>query len=167
MVVAEDRTFERVVAGMIGLALVLFAIGWATRKDPAETPPIVIAGGGFIFNYRVAEVFYGFTALVAKPLPTGVVLRAEFEDPAGGPAFVVTKRLSVRSSRYGMQSPLVRGIEAGRPYHVHIALMDRTETETLWQAERSYTSPISDAIVPDKPLTIGPGYHRNPALNTD
>ena len=55
----------------------LFAVGWATREDPAETPLLGVAGGGFVFNYREGEVFYGFTAMVQKGNVMGVQFHPE------------------------------------------------------------------------------------------
>ena len=167
MAVREDRTFEKVVAGAVGLVVVLFAIGWITRQDPAEKPYIGIAGGGFIYNYREADVFYGFTADVLKPLPVGSLMVADFEDPAGGPALTVETRLNARSTRYGVHSPSVRGIKAGKPYHVSIRLYDHTRTKLIWVGEKDFVSQIDDIIVPEKPLTIGPGYFPNPELNQE
>ena len=164
MAVREDRTFEKVVAAMIGLVAVLMAIGWVTREDPAEKPYLGIVGGGFVYNYREADVYYGFVASVLKPLPIGTWLVAEFEDPAGGPPLTVETRLHARSSRYGVHSPSVRGVKAGRPYHVSIRLYDRTHTDLIWSTEKSFVSQIDDTVVPDKPLTIGPGYFPNPEL---
>ncbi|WP_299870445.1 hypothetical protein [uncultured Hoeflea sp.] len=141
----EDRTFEKLVIGAIALAGMLLAIGWLTREDPAEKPYLRIAGGGFIYNYRVADVFYGFTAYVLKPLP-------------------VETRLHARSVKYGIRSPSVRGVKAGRPYRVSIRIVDYTRTQVIWSDERDYVSQIDDMVVPDKPLTVGPGYHPNPDL---
>jgi hypothetical protein len=56
----------------------------------------------------------------------------------------------------------VRGLEGGRPYKVEIRVLDRLETGELWSTRLDFTSQISDRNMPDKPLTIGPGYHRNP-----
>ncbi|MBU4528586.1 MAG: hypothetical protein KUA43_22345 [Hoeflea sp.] len=164
MIVREDRSFEKIVAAMIGLVLVLMAIGWVTREDPAEKPYIGIAGGGFIFNYREAQVFYGFTAHVLKPLPVGTLMIADFEDPGGGPRLTVETRLHARSTRYGVHSPNVRGVKAGQSYQVSIRLYDHTRTKLIWSAEKSFTSQVDDSVVPDKPLTIGPGYFPNPEL---
>lgn len=164
MAVRENRAFEKVVAAAIGFVVVLLAIGWAFREDPAEKPYLGIAGGGFIFNYRVADVFYGFTAYVLKPLPVGSWLIAEFEDPQGGPPLTVETRLHARSSKYGVRSPSVRGVKAGKPYHVSIRLYDRTRARLLWSGGKDFVSQIDDSVVPAIPLTIGPGYHRNPAL---
>ena len=76
--------FRVVGAGMVLLAI-LFAIGWLTREDPANKPYLQIVGGGFVFNYRVADNFYGFTAIVSRPLESGSIIEATFEDPAGEP----------------------------------------------------------------------------------
>ena len=73
-----DRAFTlgRVIVAAFVLLAVLFAAGWLTRDDPARKPYLQIVGGGFIFNYRVADVFYGFTAVVQRPLPTGSIVEA-------------------------------------------------------------------------------------------
>lgn len=162
--VREDRTFERLVIGAIALVAMLFAIGWLTREDPTEKPYLRIAGGGFIYNYRVADVFYGFTAYVLKPLPVGSWIIAEFENPDGGVPLTVETRLHARSIKYGIRSPSVRGVKAGRPYRVSIRIVDYTRTQVIWSDERDYVSQIDDIVVPDRPLTVGPGYHPNPDL---
>ena len=153
--------FRVVAAGLVLLAL-LFAIGWLTRDDPADKPFLEIAGGGFVFNYRVADNFYGFTALVARPLESGSIIEAEFENPAGGPPLVVRERVSPMTDRYAMRTPPLKGVEAHKPYQVTIRVIDREETREIWSTTRSYASRISDARTPDKPLTVGPGYHLNP-----
>lgn len=165
MIAREDRAFEKVVATMIGLVLVLLVVGWVTRDDPAEKPYLGIAGGGFVFNYREADVHYGFVAHVLKPLPVGTWLIAEFEDPGGGPPHTVETRLHARSVKYGVHSPSVRGVKAGKPYKVSIRLFDYTRTKLIWAGEKVFVSQIDDTVVPDKPLTIGPGYFPNPELN--
>lgn len=158
---------ERKVIGIaLALCVVLFAIGWFTRHDPADDPYLKVLGGGFMFNYREGQVFYGFTAQVVRPLPNGSIIEASFEDPAGGPPHVVSERVSTMTDRYALRSPLLRGVEAGKPYHVAIKVYDRKHERLVWQAERAYTSQIGDEIVPEKPLVVGPGYTRNPELRT-
>lgn len=152
-----------VIAGALVLLAPLFAVGWMTRSDPSARPPVEIVGGGFIFNYRIAEVHYGFTALVTRPLESGSVIEAHFEDPAGGAALVVRERISPRTTQYTLRSPPVRGVEAGRPYEVSVRVLDRLETSEIWSRTLSYRSDVSDAAMPRAPLTVGPGYHRNPA----
>lgn len=158
-----DRiSVPRLVAASLVLLAMLLAIGWATREDPDTKPYLKITGGGFMFNYRVADVYYGFTAVVDRPLPTGSIIEAAFEDPAGGPRHVVRMRVGTGTNHYSLRSPPVRGVEADKTYHVAIRVMDRTEKELLWTHDLAFRSRISDAVVPDAPLTVGPGYARNP-----
>lgn len=157
-----ELSIRKVFAGIAALLTVLFAIGWMTRQDITDDSYLQFLGGGFMFNYREGEVFYGFTAEVVRPLANGSIIEARFEDPRGGPPHVVTERVSTMTNRYSLRSPPVRGVEADKPYHVAIRIYDREGKELIWQTERDYTSQISDSVVPEKPLTIGPGYHRNP-----
>ena len=153
---------SHVVVAAVLLLGPLFAVGWATREDPAQKPLRGIVGGGFIFNYREGEVYYGFTAVVQKPLENGSIIEASFEDPAGLPAHVVRERVSPMTNKYALRSPPVRGVEAGKGYDVSIRVLDRQGTHELFAAKRTYHSQIADAVVPEKPLTVGPGYHLNP-----
>lgn len=155
----------RVILAALAVVAVLAAIGWATRQDPKDKPLLAILGGGFMFNYRVAEVFYGFTAQVTKPLETGSVIEARFENPAGGADLVVRERVSAITDRYALRSPPIRGVEANRPYHVAVRVLDRTESRELWATTLNFTSRIGDEAVPDKPLVIGPGYTKNPQVD--
>ncbi|MCV0398001.1 MAG: hypothetical protein K5872_21310 [Rhizobiaceae bacterium] len=143
------------------LLVPLFAAGWVTREDPETKPYLKLLGGGFMFNYRVGEVFYGFTAVVQRPLPTGSIIEATFEDPAGGADHLVTTRVGTDSDRYSLRSPPVRGVKADHPYRVSIRVFDRERRTELWHDEVTFTSQIDDTVVPDKPLTVGPGYARN------
>lgn len=154
-------SIRTVLAATFGLLLVLFAIGWATREDPDSKPYLQVVGGGFIFNYRVADVFYGFTAVVQRPLPTGTIVEAAFEDPAGGLPHVVRQRMAgAQMSRFAMRSPPVQGIEAGKPYEVVIRILDRDETSVLWSDRRVFRSQLDSGTAPREPLTVGPGYAR-------
>ncbi len=159
-------SFRNIIIAALALCAVLFAVGWFTREDPADAPYLKILGGGFMFNYREAEIFYGFTAQVVRPLASGSIIEATFEDPAGGAPLVVSERVSTMTDRYALRTPPVRGVEAKKPYRVDIRVYDRTKTTLLWQEKHSYASQIADTVVPEKPLTIGPGYHRNPELET-
>ncbi|MFC5587168.1 hypothetical protein ACFPOD_18785 [Nitratireductor kimnyeongensis] len=150
-----------VVAALVFCGL-LFAVGWFTRNDPSEDPYVKVLGGGFMFNYRQGEVFYGFTAQVMRPLASGSIIEATFEDPAGGAPLVVSERVSTMTDRYALRTPPVRGVEAKKPYKVSIRVYDREKISMIWETDTTFASQISDLVVPDKPLTIGPGYHLNP-----
>lgn len=104
-----------VLGALVAILAALFAAGWLTRNDPADQPAIVIAGGGFVFNYREAEAYLGFQAQVMRPLPAGSILEARFEDPAGGDDHVVWERLSARTRLYALRSPPLSEIKAHRP----------------------------------------------------
>lgn len=160
-----DRlTPARLLAAACALLVPLFVLGWLTREDPAGKPWLQVMGGGFIFNYRVADVYYGFTAAVMRPLPTGSIVEAAFENPAGGPPLVVRQRVGgAEMTRLSLRSPPVRGVEAGRDYHVALHILDREDERVLWSSDLTFRSNISDKVVPERPLTIGPGYARNPA----
>ncbi|MEX0956751.1 MAG: hypothetical protein WDZ83_16260 [Rhizobiaceae bacterium] len=152
----------RLAAAGVALLAILFAAGWLTREDPANKPFLEILGGGFVFNYRIADNFYGFTAVVKRPLESGSIIEAEFDNPAGGEPLVVRERVSPMTDRYALRTPPLHGVEAHKPYQVTIRVLDREETREIWSTTRSYSSQISDAKTPDKALTVGPGYHQNP-----
>lgn len=159
--VASVTPARIVIASLVVVAL-LFAIGWATRNDPNDKPVIAIVGGGFILNYRIAEHFYGFVAVVQKPLETGSIIEASFEDPAGGGPILVRQRVSPMFDRYEFRTPPLRGIEAGRAYKVSVRVRNRTDTSEIYATELAYRSDVGSESLPDAPLTIGPGYARNP-----
>ena len=156
----------RIVVGALGLLAVLVAIGLAVREPVADKPYLKIAGAGFIFNYRVAEVFYGFTAEVQKPVRNMSLLEAEFEDPGGGPPIRVSERLNPRTKRYSLRTPPIRGVKKDRPYRVAVRLIQNGDNAVLFEDEFTVTSQMADAVVPEQPLTVGPGYARNPVLDT-
>ena len=152
--------FFELLVGSLLLALLLFAALWMIREDPEDKPYLKILGAGFVFNYRVADVYYGFTARVVRPLPVGSVIEASFEDPGGGADHVVRIRVGTASTRYSLRSPPVRGVRAGVPYRISFRVLNREETTVLWTHSLPVRSQIDDIVVPEKPLTVGPGYHR-------
>ena len=58
--------------------------------DDPDTPYLEFTGGGFIFNYRIGEAFYGFVVKPRREIPENTEIVAEFEDPAGGDPIIVT-----------------------------------------------------------------------------
>lgn len=155
---------SRVVAALAAAIAVALALAYvlANRPPPDAKPYLTFLGGGFIFNYRIAEVTYGFTAEVTRPLPVGTIIEAAFEDPAGGEPLLVQARVGTERLRYSLTSPPVEGVEAGRSYHVAVRLIARDGGEILARYERDYVSQIGQEVMPEGPLTIGPGYQRPP-----
>ncbi len=142
--------------------LLCIALATACDDSPDDRPYIVFEGGGFVFNYRVADAYYGFVARAERDIPEGTLLEAVFEDPAGGPPFTMTQPARPDRLKYSFRSPPLRGIEAGRDYRVELLLRDPASGAVLATYTRTFRSQISQDVQPESPLTVGPGYHRNP-----
>ncbi|MCP4326992.1 MAG: hypothetical protein GY791_00950 [Alphaproteobacteria bacterium] len=129
--------------------------------DSGDRPYLTFAGGGFVFNYNIAEAFYGFVAVPDRAIPPGTILEARFEDPAGDEPYVVTQTARDGMVQYSFRTPAVSGVEAGRDYTVELDL--RTPDGALLASyTKTFRSDIGQDSLPDRPLTIGPGYHPNP-----
>lgn len=168
MAAAARREFSLTTAGIsaVGLSAVLFAFALLIREDPGPQAPVQVTGGGFIANYRVSEIFAGFTAIVVTPIETGSILQADFENPAGGPPIRVSDRFRVRTPRIMLRTPALHGVEKGKPYAVDVRLLSRDGTREIWRRSMTFRSQVGSAMIADKPLTIGPGYTPNPELKT-
>ncbi len=140
--------------------LILYLSLRAIQGPPKEKPYLKILGSGFIYNYRVADVYSGFTAVPQRTFPVGTLMRVSFEDPEGGEDIVVEKRLGLPDRRISIRSPGMRGVKAGVKYRIDIVLLDSEGINTLWEHSIRVSSQIDSEIVPEKPLTVGPGYHR-------
>ena len=149
---------QPVLSASLALAVLL------TGCDDPGKPPLALAGGGFIFNYRIAEVFYGVSLKPQRRIAAGAVLEGEFENPAGGPNLIVRETLGVPKLVYALQSPPLKGVTAGRPYRVEVRLIEGGKI--TGRVERTFTSDLNQDMLPDAPLTIGPGYTPNPDLST-
>jgi len=163
----SNRTLWIAGGALAVVIAVLTAIVLANRPDPNAKPYLVLQGGGFIFNYRVAEMFYGFSARIVRPVDVGTVLEAEFEDPAGGAPIVVAQRIGSRAPTVSVRSPAVHGVVKGRPYKVVVRLRDRDTGAVFAQYHKDYASNIGEEVMPKGPLTIGPGYHKPPPDGTE
>jgi hypothetical protein len=148
---------------MLKLACMLLALLLAACED-ASKPPLALAGGGFIFNYRIAEVFYGVSLKPQRRLAVGAVLEGEFENPAGGPNLIVRETLGAPKLLYALQTPPLKGVKAGKPYQVKVRLIEGGKI--TGRVERTFTSDLDQEMLPEMPLTVGPGYTSNPDLPT-
>lgn len=137
--------------GSTAFCLVLLALFLLLREDPGERPYLKILGASFIFNYRVADVYMGFTAVPQKPIPVGSTLVATFQDPSGPEPFVVSRQIGLPDRRISMRSPSMRGVEADTPYRIALKLLATGTGETLWTHEFTISSNMSDDVVPDAP----------------
>jgi hypothetical protein len=142
---------------MIALLGLLTACG-----DDDAKPYLTIAGGGFIFNYRIAESYYGLVVKAERKLPEDSLLIAEFEDPAGGPPISLREPAVEGRLRYSFRSPPLKGIKKNVPYTVAVTLKESEGGKVLARVERAYRSQVDQSIMPEKPLVLGPGYQINP-----
>jgi hypothetical protein len=147
----------RIRPALTGLAALL-----ALAACSDDSPYVVVSGGGIVFNYRIAEATAGIVAEVARVLPEGGVIEASFENPAGGPPIVETKPVTEDRRRFSFVTPPLIGIKADTDYKVVVRVLDAEGTE-VQRVETKLHSDLDQSILPDVPLTLGPGYARNPA----
>lgn len=151
---------------MRNAALILLMTGFLTTAcgEETETPYLEITGGGFIFNYRIAEAYYGFVAKPRRDIPEGTEIIAEFENPSGGDPIIVTTRADPKKLQYMLRTPGVDGVVKDRPYRVVVTLKEPRADASLAVYEKEFRSSIDQSEMPSVALTVGPGYHPNPEL---
>ncbi len=154
----DAGTSLRRLGALAALLPMLFLAGCGDGEDK---PYVEIVGGGFVFNYRIAEAFYGVTVVAHRPLPADTELIAEFEDPSGGSPIRVTQQARDGQNRFSMESGPVQGVVADRDYTVVLTLT-RPSGEVLETHTKTIRSKLDQSVLPDRPLTIGPGYAPNP-----
>ena len=142
---------------------ILVTIGWLMAPPPASRPYLKVLGGGFIFNYRVSDIYYGVAVVPVQSLEVGDVVEAKFEDPAGGPDILVRKHFGLTHDPIQLQTPPLQGVVAGRPYRVELQVRSREDNHVLWSSTIYFKSNIDGKLISPIPPVVGPGYHRNPA----
>jgi hypothetical protein len=140
----------------------LFALG-ACRESGGEGEYFETAGKLFVFNYRVATATYLVNLKPLKPVGDGESVVATFENPAGGEPIVVRQKIWPRMDKTTIESPPLRCVVKNRPYAVTIEIMgpDGTVMQTI---KTTMISSEDQAILPDRPLVVGPVYTPNPEL---
>ena len=138
--------------------LLLAACQRETGPDPLE-----LTGRMFVFNYRLAYATYLVTLDRSAPVPGGTVVKAEFENPAGGAPLTLERKLFPGLKRVVLESPDISCVKKGKPYKVTILVVgpDGTQLQTL---ETQVTSSADQSILPAQPLVVGSGYDKNPAV---
>src|SRR6185312_17120497 len=106
------------------LAFLVFALFLAGCGEDPNSPYLSFAGGGFVFNYRNAEAFYGFIARPLRTLPEGGVIEAQFEVPGTPEPAISREKVVPGKVQYSFQSPNPTGIEAKRAYKAVLRLID-------------------------------------------
>ena len=128
-------------------------------------PYLDISGGGFIFNYRLSVAYAGFTAAPLRTLPDHSRIVATFENPSGGAPIVLSKDVTPGRNEYTFTTDSLKGIKINKPYDVTIRLIG-SDGKVIESIDKKFTSDVDESVLADKPLTIGPGYTRNPALDS-
>lgn len=147
----------------VAAVLLLVGIGWLAADKPETQPYLRVLGGGFIFNYRVNDIFYGIAVVPVHSVDVGDMVEALFENPAGGPDIRVRKQFGITHEPTQLRTPPLRGVVAGRPYRVELRLLAREDEHVIWATTLHYTSSLSGEIIGRDPPVLGPGYHPNPA----
>ena len=115
--------------------------------DDQTGPYVELNGGGFVVNYSagLSEAYYGFGVKPLRELPAGMVLEAEFEDPAGGPPFIDRQEVTGPLLKYGFRSPYLKGIIADHPYLATLRVLKPVTHEVIATLTKSYQSKFDDA----------------------
>ena len=143
------------------MLLVATVLGFVAACSNENGPYLEVGGGGFIFNYRLATAYAGMVVGPLRLLPENSTIEVTFENPAGGAQFVLTQQTAPETKRYTFTIEPLTGIKANVDYLATVRLLDAGGRE-LQRIEKKYRSEVDQAILPEKPLTIGPGYTPNP-----
>lgn len=143
------------------LALLLAACQRETGPDPLK-----LTGKMFVFNYRLAYATYMVTLEQTEPLPEGSIVKAEFENPAGGAPLTLERKIFPNLTRVVLESPDITCVKKNQPYKVAISLLG-PDGNTLQKLETQVTSNLDQSILPEKALVVGPAYDKNPAVFKD
>lgn len=142
-------------------AAIAAAVPGCTNGD-ADKPYLEFAGGGFIYNYRLATADYGFVVRRVRKIPAGTIIEAEFENPSGGPPIVIRQFAQSTRLSYKFETPPVTGIKANTDYRVEVRLINPGNNEVFARYSKSFHADVDQDILPEKPPVIGPGYQPNP-----
>jgi hypothetical protein len=144
---------------VLGVMLIL-----AACEDQGK-PGASFAGGGFVFNYRIGEAFYGVVINTERKLPEGSIIQGQFEDPAGGAVIVVKDNYREGQRKYMLRTPALKGIKKTLPYTVVVEMLDTPGGHVIEHLEKTIKSDIDQSTIPQEPMLIGPGYTLNPNQN--
>lgn len=143
------------------LLLLLAACQRETGPDPLK-----LTGKMFVFNYRLAYATYMVTLEQTEPLPEGSIVKAEFENPAGGAPLTLERKIFPNLPRVVLESPDVTCVKKNQPYKVAISVLG-PNGDTLQALETQVTSNLDQSVLPEKALVVGPAYEKNPEVFKD
>jgi hypothetical protein len=126
-----------------------------------ESDYITVNGKVFIFNVRLARAFYMLTLNRLETVPDDAILRAEFENPAGGPPLIKEQKVFPKRMRIDLQSPDLTCVVANRPYAIHITVTS-PDGQVLQTLDTTLTSTLDQTVLPAHSLVLGAAYDKNP-----
>ncbi len=147
--------FRRLFPALAGLVLL------AACSDKGDSNFLEIRGGGFMFNYRLAEATAGFVAVPLKGLPEGAAIEASFENPAGGAPLTMRQSAAATQKMFEFSTPPLTGVVKDKEYALTVKLVG-ADGKVLQEIDRKLKSSLDQSVLPEKPPTIGPGYTPNP-----
>ncbi|ANH03715.1 MULTISPECIES: hypothetical protein [Shinella] len=148
------------------LILLPLLLSLAACQRETGPDPLKLTGKMFVFNYRLAYATYMVTLDRTEPVPEGSVVRAEFENPAGGAPLTLERKLFANLTRVALESPDISCVRKGVPYKVAIRVVG-PDGAVLQSLETQVTSNVDQSILPAKALVVGPGYDKNPEVFKD
>ncbi|MGD9477043.1 hypothetical protein [Shinella sp. G-2] len=152
---------KRLLPILLALTLPLAACQRETGPDPLK-----LTGKMFVFNYRLAYATYIVTLEQTQPLPEGSVVKAAFENPAGGTPLTLERKIFPNLPRVVLESPDITCVKKNQPYKVTVSVVgpDGAQLQAL---ETEVTSNVDQSVLPAKALVVGPGYDPNPEVFKD
>jgi hypothetical protein len=148
------------------LILLPLLLSLAACQRETGPDPLKLTGKMFVFNYRLAYATYMVTLDRTEPVPEGSMVRAEFENPAGGAPLTLERKLFANLTRVALESPDISCVKKGVPYKVAIRVVG-PDGAVLQSLETRVTSNVDQSILPAKALVVGPGYDKNPEVFKD
>src|SRR4029079_737096 len=97
-------------------AVWLIALWMLSGCDNPQGPEASFAGGGFVFNYRVGQAYYGVVVKTEGTLPQDAVIEGQFENPAGGNPVVVQVKAASDQRKYLLRTPPLQGVKKKRAF---------------------------------------------------
>ena len=92
--------------------------------------------------------------------PDEAIVRAEFENPAGGPVLVKEQKVFPNMARIDLQSPDIDCVVTGKPYAIHV-IVTSAEGELLQTLDTTLESTLDSTMLPERALFEGPVYDRS------
>ena len=126
----------RIIATFLAFA---FALALSACNEPDDSAYLAFAGGGFIFNYRIGQAYYGFVAKPKKTIPQGAVIQARFEVPGSDEPFIQRQPGAKNGMlQYAFKTPPLKGIVKDHKYKAELRVIDPGTSKVLATYDHSF-----------------------------